>query len=62
MNTFYVQAGVNLDELADVIASRLTDDEILEFIEMIDGAVCDLGFTKRLKKLAQKIIKAEEIE
>lgn len=65
MNELIVTTPLDLDNLADDMASQLTNDEILDFIVNLDLTIADWQFTEALYKWAKgehKTYKAEKKE
>ena len=59
---FESSVSIEPEELAIDMASQLTQDEIVDFVEFLDMQMCDWSFTERLYKFFKdqhKIYKQE---
>lgn len=55
-----VIAPVSTDNLVSALVSDLSDDELVQFVLLLDLRVADLDFTKRLRDALTAEIEQEE--
>lgn len=51
---FESSVSIEPEELAIDMASQLTQDEVVDFVEFLDMQMCDWQFTERLHKFFKK--------